>query len=106
MKRYTARGLVWGYLWGGGKGCYPSKPLNGKSEREIKEKATRMLGDGSLDAGMGFQSLYAATLTLQVDDVKKVSKNEYVHTSYKHMFLGKPSSEEIEYFTRSTHYSI
>ena len=70
-KIYNATGYVIGNLWGGGLATYPATILrNFKSKRSIINRAKRMLKDGSLDAGMGYESLTGAFL--RIEELKKI----------------------------------
>ena len=94
MKTYTAKGTVWGHLWGGGKGGYASEIVTGKTRNEVIKKATSMLNDGSLDSGMGYESLYGAYLTLTIKDHKTIGKKDFIHTDHEDVIIGKLSDEE------------
>lgn len=96
--RFTAKGIVWGNCWGGGKCGFASKVVSGQSYDEIKKTANNMLKDGSLDNGMGFESLYAATLSVKVENTKIIDDKEYINTSYDTLFIGTPSDKEIDCF--------
>ena len=88
---YNAEGLVLGYLWGGGKGAYPTKSLTGyESIEALLQKANEMLGDGSLDRGMGFDSLIGAVLYVE----KAIGKGPY---EYEHIFIGDLKEDEKEF---------
>ncbi|MEA3295793.1 MAG: hypothetical protein U9Q27_01455 [Patescibacteria group bacterium] len=53
-----------GNFWGGGQGGYKTKSLQADTKKELINKAKTMLNDGSLDAGMGFESLTGARLNI------------------------------------------
>jgi hypothetical protein len=96
MKKYTAKGTVWGNLWGGGHGGYRSKEVTGTTLQEIKDKATAMLADGSLDGGMGYESLYGAILNVKVEDIKTIDNKDYIHTDWRIVRVGKVSRKEAQ----------
>lgn len=62
--KYLAKGHVLGTLWGGGKGAYPTEVLQGKTLKEIVKSVKQGLKDGSLDSGMGFESLQGAIMKI------------------------------------------
>ena len=62
--KFTSTGLVHGNYWGGGKGAYKAEKLSADTKEELIEKATKMLDDGSLDSGMGYESLIGALLNI------------------------------------------
>jgi hypothetical protein len=66
---YSAKGYVYGKLWGGGAGSYKSKSLEGFDSKEsLMIKAKEMLDDGSLDGGMGYEYLIGAILYIETTD--------------------------------------
>ena len=97
MKTYFATGFVWGHAWGGGKGGYQAKPLNGyESEEALIKKAEEMLKDGTLDGGFGFECLIGAFLTItEIDTIEKDGK-EYSHEEEHCVTLGDVPNEMIE----------
>lgn len=96
MKTYTSKGIVWGDLWLGGKGGYEAKTITATTKQKLLAKAKKMLDDGSLDAGMGFASLYGAYLTIRATDTKIIDGKEYVHDDYDYAVIGNLTNEEIE----------
>lgn len=60
--RYEAQGCVLGNYWGGGAGSYPTIRIEGDTKEEVLEKANKALENGSLDSGMGYESLIGAML--------------------------------------------
>ncbi len=96
MKRYTAKGIVWGNCWGGGKCGYASEVVTGSTMEEVEKEATRQLESGELDSGMGFESLYAATLTVKVEDIREIDGKEFIHTEHENLFIGQCTENEID----------
>jgi hypothetical protein len=94
MRRVTLNGYVFGNCWGGGTCGYKTKEVVGDTIKEAKEKATIMLKDGSLDSGMGFESLYGAIFQAKVEDIKIIDEKEYIHTEYQILSIGKLSMHE------------
>lgn len=89
MKRYSSTGIVWGNLWGGGQSGYSAKKLSGPTLKSIKEQALKGIKEGSLDSGMGYESLIGAVLLVKKEDVKNIKDREYIHTSYRPLVVGK-----------------
>ena len=96
MKTYTSKGIVWGDLWLGGKCGYKARTVTAATKQKLLAKVKKMLDDGSLDAGMGFASLYGAYLTIKVTDTKTINGKEYVHADYDDIVIGNLTNEEIE----------
>ncbi len=62
FKIYNSKGIVFGNCWGGGKCGYRATEYSAETENALINKIEISLKDGSLDSGMGFESLYDATL--------------------------------------------
>lgn len=98
-QQYTATGIVWGNCWGGGKCGYAAEKITGDTLGEVKAEAERMLKDGSLDSGMGFESLYAATLNVKIETIKEIDGKEFIHTDYTVLYLGAVTENEEVFLT-------
>lgn len=94
---WKASGMVWGNTWGGGKGGYPAKKLSAKTRSDIINQAKRGVDNGSLDSGMGFESLYGAVLFLTKTECVVVKGKEYCNDEYESEVIGNLSEEEIDY---------
>lgn len=101
MKRYSAKGFVYGNNWGGGHCGYPSRFLCASSFKEIKEQAIKGVEDGSLNSGMGLESLIGAVLQLIICDVKIINKKEYTHTTKRFLIVGKVSKKLIAFYKKA-----
>lgn len=85
---YKATGHVFGRLWGGGIGAYPARMVKGENREEVKKTLLEMLNDGSLDSGMGFQELLAATIEIkEIEHIEKDGK-VYSHSSFEDITIG------------------
>lgn len=60
--KFKAKGMVLGNLWGGGKGAYPTIEVAADSREEVHSLIKIHLNSGSLDSGMGFESLVGAVM--------------------------------------------
>ena len=96
MKTYSGKGIVWGHLWGGGTGGYPSKKLTAETREALVAEAEQRLKDGSLDGGMGFESLYGAVIVVVETEVVVIEGKEFTHTDREFEILGKLSEEELD----------
>lgn len=77
---YRSLGAVWGNYWGGGQGGFRARPIEGcHSLEELKEKAEAMLKDGSLDAGMGYESLIGARLVVTKTETVLLKGKKFTH---------------------------
>jgi hypothetical protein len=95
---FSSRGLVYGNYWGGGKGAFASKKLKGfTSKEELIKRAEEMLKDGSLDGGMGYESLIGAGLIIEKVKSIQVEEEEYTNYSEEIEYIGNMTPEEIEF---------
>jgi hypothetical protein len=96
-QRFECTGLVLGSLWGGQDGSYPARKINANTRQEILEKATDMLNDGSLDSGMGFESLMGARLEVKCIETIKIKGREYENENTEVIFAGDLTPEQQEF---------
>ncbi len=101
MKKYTADGYVMGNLWGGGKGSYPARHIEADTKTELLDKANEMLNDGSLDSGMGYESLTGALLTICEIEIAVIGDKEFSHVDNHIEFIGKVNEVEQEFLLKS-----
>ena len=96
MKVYKSTGVVWGHNWGGGQSGYKAEPLQAKTLKKLLKENNEMLEDGSLDSGMGFESLYGAVL--DIEEVETITKNgkEYSRSEYFIETIGEVSEVEVD----------
>jgi hypothetical protein len=94
MKTYKSKGYVLGNLWGGGVGAYPAEKLEASTKAGLIKKAEKMLADGSLDSGMGYESLIGAILDIEtVEQIEKYGK-AYFRSEFDWHFIGKLTEEQ------------
>ena len=89
-------GMVWGKCWGGGKCGYAAEKIEADNLDNAVEQAKKMLKNGSLDSGMGFESLTGACLTAAITDTKIIGGKDYTHTEYEDVEIGELTGNEIE----------
>lgn len=91
-------GYVYGRLWGGGEGAYPVRKMGGFSTRaELLKEAKKALKDGSLDSGMGYESLIGARLDIEEVETIERDGKEYKHREYEMEFIGKLTEKQEEF---------
>lgn len=94
---YTATGLVLGNTWGGGRGTYATIPLQSDTKEELLAEANKLLVEGRLDNGMGFESLVGAVLSVTKQTSIEFEGDEYVNEKYEIEVIGTLSEDEIEW---------
>jgi len=95
--RFEAKGIVLGNYWLGGKGGYAAKRINANTLEELLTIATKMLDDGSLDSGMGYESLIGALLEVSTITTVLINDKEFINTETEIHFIGDLSEEESEF---------
>jgi hypothetical protein len=100
-KSYKATGLVLGNLWGGGQGAYPTIKLEADTKESLMEKAKVALDDGSIDSGMGFESLVGAVL--DITEITTVEIEDEIFFNEKYIFdtVGELTNEQYDWLQNS-----
>ena len=96
---YSATGHVLGHFWGGGIGAYGSKKITSDTKEELLDKAKKMLDDGSLDSGMGYESLIGACIEITCKTVVEIDGKDFVNKEYEVEFIGNLTEEQIDFLT-------
>ena len=95
--KFTAKGQVLGNYWGGGSGAYPTIKFTGATKEEILEKANAALNDGSMDSGMGYESLIGAILVVKETTKIVVDEKEFTNDEYEEISIGKLNDEQLQF---------
>ena len=102
-ERFESRGLVYGNLWMGGCGAYKAKRLEAKTREELLEQALNGL-DGSLDGGMGFESLIGALLEIKKITTIVVKGKTFTNEEIEDAFIGDLTEEQQEFLQNTGMY--
>jgi hypothetical protein len=94
---FRISGLVYGNLWGGGCGAYPAEKLACDDKKKLIANAKKMLKDGSLDSGMGYESLKGAYLTIETITTIVKDKKEFKNSEFEDLFIGKLTKSEKDF---------
>jgi glucosamine 6-phosphate synthetase-like amidotransferase/phosphosugar isomerase protein len=103
---YKATGLVLGNTWGGGRGTYATVPLQSDSKEELLAEANKLLVEGRLDNGMGFESLVGAVLSVTKQTIIEVEGDEYINEKYEIEVIGTLSEDEIEWVQENVLFNL
>lgn len=95
--KFKASGLVLGNYWGGGSGSYNAKPLTAQTKVELLEMANKALNDGSLDSGMGYESLIGGILEITKITTKIIDGKEFTNEEHEIEFIGTLEEHEEEF---------
>lgn len=98
--RIEAKGMVVGKLWGGGKGYYPSSKVGGTTIEEVKKKAAEKMNDGSIDSGMGFETIVGVILDPVTITYIEIEGEIYTNKNYDAglIQIGDVTDEEIDFY--------
>lgn len=94
---YKSTGIVLGNYWGGGKGSYKATSFSSDSYENLIEQNQNALKDGSLDSGMGYESLIGAILNIEKIETIEFEDKKFTHTSSELEFIGDLNEVEIEF---------
>ena len=96
---YTASGLVYGLYWGGGSGSYPSINFYGETLEEVELKANKALEDGSIDSGMGFESIKMALLYVTTTTFVEIEGHTFSHEEETTLMIGDITEDVIAFLS-------
>ena len=100
MKFYKTSGLVYGKDWGFGMSAYPAEKGNYHSYKELKEDIEKGIKEGSLDSGMGFQSLKGALIIIETIRRIVFKGRSYYNSAFKRVYFGDLSHKEKCFLSR------
>ena len=95
--KYISKGIVLGNYWGGGKGAYKAETLTAKTKKDLLAENKKMLGDGSLDSGMGYESLIGARLYITKITTKIIGEKPFTNEETTPHFIGSLDDKEKEF---------
>jgi hypothetical protein len=94
--KYKSTGVVFGNYWRGGKGAYPAREIKADSREELLEQAKKGL-DGSLDSGMGYESLIGALIEICKITTIAIDGKHFTNKEYETEFIGDLTEEEEDF---------
>ena len=96
MKTYTAKGYVVGNCWGGGRCGYASRGVEAKTLKKLNEKINSSIEDGTLDSGMGYESVIGAVMLIKTIDTISHNNKKFCRRDYRIKKYGEvPKSWEF-----------
>ena len=94
---YYSTGYVWGKYWGGGEGGYKAENLGPYDTlAELEADATAMVKSGSLDSGMGYESLIGALLLVTHTRTIEVEGEHWTNEQSEMIEIGNLTEEASE----------
>ena len=89
MFRYIARSVVVGNCWGGGQVAYKGQRVEGDTRDEVLRKTEDMFKDGSLDSGMGFESLIGAWVEIEEIETVTIDAKTFTRSEWTNEIIGE-----------------
>lgn len=90
-----SNGFVIGDCWGGGRGFYPARKIGTyETKKALMVTIRKMLVDGSLDSGMGYESVTGAVLEIKKTRMTEIKGETFSRNDYDMISLGKMSDSE------------
>jgi len=93
-KRYKATGIVLGNYWGGGKGSYKAETMLAETKEGLITKINAAIKDGSLDSGMGYESLIGAIMNVTTISSITIDKKWYTNEETEIQLFGDLTEKE------------
>lgn len=97
MITYKATGIVLGNYWGGGSGGYKAETLTANSLTELEQQILAGIKDGSLDSGMGYESLIGAVMDIETIDTREIDGKIFVAIEQETNCYGDLSEEQQDF---------
>lgn len=98
---YRATGMVLGNCWGGGQVGYRAEQLKADSLSELRNKINAGIADGSLDSGMGFESLIGAVMLIETIDNREIGGKMFTAVNSEDEVFGKLTEEQVDFLTEA-----
>ena len=96
---YSAKGIVLGNMWGGGKGSYPSIEIYADTKKELDTLINEKLADKSLDRGAGFENLLGAVMEITIKTDATIHGKIFTNKEYNIGIYGNITEEEVDSLT-------
>lgn len=94
---YKASGIVLGNYWGGGQGSYAAETLTADTLLELEQQILDGIKDGSLDSGMGYESLIGALMNIETIETRVIDDKTFIATENEHNCYGDLSEEQHDF---------
>lgn len=104
MITYKASGMVLGNYWGGGSGGYRAEQLSADNLTELRDEIKARIADGSLDSGMGYESLIGAVMNIETIDTREIDGKTFVATERGTEVFGDLTEEQEDFLIEAIFY--
>lgn len=95
---YKSNGVVFGNYWGGGSGSFTATTFHSDiSKEDLIEQNEKALESGSLDSGMGYESLIGALITIEIITTTEIKDKLFTNKEYEDIFIGELTEEQKDF---------
>jgi len=105
MITYRATGIVLGNCWGGGVCGYAANTIKATNRASLVQQIENGIKDGSLDSGMGFESLIGAVMVIDEIDTREIDGKEFIAHDYEDEIFGDVMPEQEDMLIEMQLYS-
>lgn len=84
---------------------YAATEIKANSLKELREEIEKQLENGSLDSGMGFESLIGAIMVIDEIDSREIDGKTFIAHDYNDEFFGDITPEQEELLIEMQLYS-
>jgi hypothetical protein len=95
--KWFAKGYCYGNYWGGGKGAYKTTMFTADSEEALREKISKAIDDGSIDSGMGYESMIGAIMEIRRYTTIEIDGDEYHNNHTDIQMFGDLSESDQDF---------
>jgi hypothetical protein len=96
--KFKGTGFVLGNYWGNRcTSAWATISFEADTKEALLEQAKVALNNGSIDSGMGFESLIGAVLSIKQETSIDIEGDEYVNEKLSLDFIGEMTNEQIEF---------
>lgn len=105
MITYKATGIVLGNCWGSGVCGYPAETITATNRASLVKQIENGIKDGSLDSGMGYESLIGAVMVIDMIDSREIDGKTFIAHDYENEIFGDVTPEQEEMLIEMQLYS-
>ena len=105
MITYRATGIVLGNCWGGGVCGYAANEIRATNRASLVQQIENGIEDGSLDSGMGYESLIGAVMVIETIDSREIDSKTFIAKEYETEMFGDLTEKQQDFLLEAQLYS-
>ncbi len=94
---YSAEGFVLGNCWGGGKCGYKARSFKNDDLEILKADITKAIKDGSIDSGMGYESIIGASMAITTKSSTEIDGKAFTNEEVEIVSFGDLTEAQEEF---------